>query len=172
MIEPLIVPAMQIVKAGAERVAELEALWKALQEHHVQVMPQPAGLAPRDADESWELRRCEYLSLLADPGAFVMIAEDNGHLLGYAMVRLAEGSVGYTTLATVGDVESLSVLPDARGGGVGTALMDAVYDELAATGIREIHLDVVAGNDDAIRFYERCGMQPFAVTLIGRITDR
>ncbi len=163
---------MQIVKAGAERVVELEALWKALQEHHGQVMPQPAGLAPRDADESWELRRCAYLLLLVDPGAFVMIAEDDGHVLGYAMVRLAEGSVGYATLATVGDVETLSVLPGARGGGVGTALMDAVYDELAAVGVREVRLDVVAGNDDAIRFYKRRGMQPFAVTLIGKITDR
>ncbi len=163
---------MQIVKAGAERVPELEALWKALQGHHGHVMPQPAGLAPRDADESWQLRRCEYLSLLADPRAFVMIAEDNGHLLGYAMVRLAEGSEGYTTLASVGDVETLSVLPGARGGGVGTALMDAVYDELAATGVREVRLDVVAGNDDAIRFYKRRGMQPFSVALIGKITNR
>lgn len=163
---------MEIVKAGVERVAELEGLWKALQEHHAQVMPQPAGLTPRDADESWELRHREYLSLLADPGAFVMIAQDDGDLVGYAMVRLADGSAGYTTLATVGDIESLSVLPGARGGGVGTALMDAVYDELDAAGVCEVRLDVVAGNDDAIRFYKRRGMQPFATTLIGKITDR
>ena len=62
---------------------------------------------------------------------------------------------------TVADVETLSVMPSARSGGVGTALMDAVEAELNAIGVREIRLGVVAGNDDAIRFYERRGMQPF-----------
>ena len=145
---------------------------KALQEHHSQVMAQPAGLTPRDLDDSWELRRRKYRSLLAEPDAFVMIAEGDGEPVGYAMLHLSEGSVGYTTSETVADVETLSVMPSARSGGVGTALMDAVEEELNAIGVREIRLGVVAGNDDAIRFYERRGMQPFAVTLIGKIAAR
>jgi GNAT superfamily N-acetyltransferase len=160
---------MEIVKAGVERVEELEPLWKALQQHHSQVMARPAGLTPRDLDESWGLRRRKYRSLLAEPGAFVLIAEDDGDPVGYAMVHLSDGSIGYTTSETVGDVETLSVMPSARGAGVGAALMDAVDSELAALGIREVRLGVVAGNDDAIRFYERRGMRPFAVTLIGKI---
>ena len=151
---------MKIVKGGIERVDELEPLWKALQEHHSQVMAQPAGLAPRGLDESWELRRRKYRSLLAEPQAFVMIAEGDGEPVGYAMVHLSEGSVGYTTSATVADVETLSVMPSARGGGVGAAPMDAVEGELAAVGVRELRLGVVAGNDDAIRFYERRGSSP------------
>jgi ribosomal protein S18 acetylase RimI-like enzyme len=161
---------VRIVKAGPERVDELEPLWKALQEHHAAVMPQVAGLAPRDLEESWQLRRDKYLALLSEPASFVMIAQDDSRLLGYAMVRLSEGSVGYATSATVADIETVSVLADARGEGIGTALMDAVNEQLLAIGVKEVRLGVVAGNDDAIRFYERRGMQPFAVTLIGPVS--
>ena len=161
---------VQITKAGAERVDELEPLWKALQEHHATVMPHLAGLAARDLDASWQLRRDKYHALLRQPGAFVMIAEDDSRLLGYAMVRLSEGSIGYSTSPRVADIETLSVLSDVRGGGIGTALMDAISDDLLANGIHQIRLGVVAGNDAAIRFYERRGMKPFAVTLIGPVS--
>jgi len=161
---------MRIVRSGAERVDELEPLWKSLQEHHVAVMPQVAGLAPRDLEESWQLRRDKYLALLSELGSFVMIAQDDSGPLGYAMVRLSEGSIGYTTSETVADVETLSVLPDARGAGIGTALMDAVDEHLLAIGVKEVRLGVIAGNDDAIRFYEQRGMQPFTVTLVGAVT--
>ena len=165
------VATVNIVKAGPERIDELELLWKALQKHHSAVMPHVAGLAPRDLDESWRLRREKYLTLLSEPNSFAMIAQDDSHLLGYAMVRLAAGSIGYVTSATVGEVETLSVLPEARGAGIGTALMDAVEAQLSSLGVREIRLGVVAGNDDAIRFYERRGLQPFAVTLLGPVAD-
>lgn len=135
-------------------------------------MPQVAGLPARDLDDSWRLRREKYRSLLRQPGAFVMIAEDDNRVLGYAMVRLSEGSVGYSTSQCVADIETLSVLSDARGAGIGTALMDAVNDHLLASGIHELRLGVVAGNDAALRFYDRRGMRPFAVTLLGPISAR
>ena len=54
-------------------------------------------------------------------------------------------------------IETLSVLPEFRRAGLGTALMEAVYSELEKEGVQEISLEVVATNADALRFYERHG---------------
>jgi GNAT superfamily N-acetyltransferase len=127
---------VQITRAGIERVDELEALWKALQDHHAEVMPNAGGLAPRELEQTWEMRRTKYNSLLSEPEAFVLIAEDGDRVLGYAMVGISDGSIGYVTGPRVGEVETLSVLPDARGRGVGESLMNAVDHHLTAIGLR------------------------------------
>jgi GNAT superfamily N-acetyltransferase len=160
---------MKIVKGGAERIVDLEPLWNALQAHHTEIAPVVAGLPARRSEQAWRLRRLKYQSLLCDDRAFVLLAERDGQLLGYAFVHLAEGSSGYESGALVGDVETLTVLPQARGQGVGAALMDAVERELARRGIGEIRLGVLAGNDGAMRFYQRRGMQTFVHALIGKV---
>lgn len=158
---------MRIARAGVERVDALEPLLKALQVHHAEVMPDAGGLLPRDLEQTWQMRRGKYVALLSEPEAFVLIAEEQERALGYAMVRISEGSIGYVTAARVGEVETLSVLPDARGRGVGEALMDAVDEHLMAVGVHEVRLAVVAGNEGAMRFYQRRGLVPFSVSLIG-----
>ena len=57
------------------------------------------------------------------------------------------------------ELVSLAVLPDRRGGGIGSALMDAVDAELARRGIADLQVAVMAGNDAALRFYERRGLR-------------
>jgi GNAT superfamily N-acetyltransferase len=160
---------VRITKAGAERIDELEPLWRELHAHHREIAPVRAGLAARGSEEAWKLRVPKYQSLLSDPRAFVLLAEEHGQLLGYALVHLTEGPPGYVSGALIGEVETLAVCAEARGKGVGTALMDAVERELDAMGIREIRLGVVAGNDDAMRFYERRGMAPFAHVLLAKV---
>lgn len=94
-----------------------------------------------------------------------MIAESHEQLVGYALVHLAEGSHGHSTGALVGEVETLSVLlPKARGQGWGPLSWTRL-----SLGISEIRLGVVAGNDDAMRFYQRRGMGPFAEVLLGKV---
>jgi ribosomal protein S18 acetylase RimI-like enzyme len=57
------------------------------------------------------------------------------------------------------------VAPEARGGGVGTALMDALEEHLARLGIADLSIAVMAGNDDALRFYRRRGLVPVELVL-------
>lgn len=49
------------------------------------------------------------------------------------------------------------MLPDYRGAGLGTALMDEVDRELAAIGVHSVEIYVMQGNDRAREFYERRG---------------
>lgn len=50
--------------------------------------------------------------------------------------------------------------------------MDAAERELARIGVRELMLVLVAGNEDALPFYRRRGLDVLSHTLIGRIDDQ
>jgi GNAT superfamily N-acetyltransferase len=60
---------------------------------------------------------------------------------------------------TVGLI-SMWVRPQARGHGVGEALIVAVLDWARARQARSVHLWVTATNKAACRLYERCGFSP------------
>ena len=55
------------------------------------------------------------------------------------------------------EVLSIAVAPDARGKGIGKALMRVAMDEFAGRGIGRVRVAVWAGNDPANAFYKRCG---------------
>ena len=67
--------------------------------------------------------------------------------------------------AALAELVSLAVAPEARGQGLGTALMDAVDAELERRGVRDLEVAVMAGNDRALRFYERRGLRAGEVLL-------
>jgi ribosomal protein S18 acetylase RimI-like enzyme len=52
---------------------------------------------------------------------------------------------------------AIAVAPEARGRGAGSLLVEALTAEFARRGIRAIRVVVGAGNESAIRLYERCG---------------
>jgi ribosomal protein S18 acetylase RimI-like enzyme len=85
--------------------------------------------------------------------------------MGYliAQVRPAEETWVADTWMTgdrVGEIESVSVSAAYRGRGVGTALLDEAESRLAAIGVRDMVIGVVAGNHDAERLYQRRGYVP------------
>ncbi len=81
----------------------------------------------------------------------MLICERVGAVIGYVL---------FDRLAANGYVRNLVVMPAARGGGVGAALMAAAAAELRARGARDAwHLNVKVDNTGAIRLYERLGMR-------------
>ena len=160
---------VRIGRAGAERLDELEPLWLSMHEHHLSVGSQIALRAP---SETWPLRRAEYVTWLAEPDAFVMIADEDGRAIGYALVDHRDTDDVRVTGARFGVLKSLGVLPEARGRGVGTALMRSVYGELRRLGIGELEIGVLVANDGARRFYEREGFLPWAIEYFGPVPAR
>jgi len=164
--------AVRIVWAGPERIGDLEPLWKSLYGHHRSVDPMIPGVALRGEEESWSLRRAEYVQWLAEPDAFALIAEEEeGRAVGYALVHFREQDDSRVTGGRFGELESLAVLPEARGRGIGTALMAAVYRELRALGVGELEIGVLVTNDGARRFYEREGFRPWLVKYFGPLPE-
>lgn len=159
---------VRIVKAGVERVDELESLWKALQSHHHDIEGHIPGIPLLDPDTSWERRRRNYLEWLAEPDAFVLIAEGaDGHLLGYALVSVHPADDTHVTRDRLAELESLSVVQELRGSGLGSRLLQAVFEEVRGLGIREMVIGVLAANTDAARLYERYGFRPWVVKYMG-----
>jgi putative acetyltransferase len=82
-------------------------------------------------------------------GEFFIALDDGGALLGTAGVApVAEGTF---------ELRKMYLRPQARGLGVGKALLDACLDFCRARGVKTVVLDTVEEMRDAIGFYERNG---------------
>jgi ribosomal protein S18 acetylase RimI-like enzyme len=138
----------------------LAPLWVAVHHQHIASMPE---LAPYvDDEETWSKRRELYVELLAKPDTILLVAQVGDDAIGYGLAHVME--VDETWIADtwrtgrrIGEIESVSVLPAYRGGGLGTHLLDELERQLAAAGIDDLILGVLPGNADAIRLYERRG---------------
>ncbi|MFL6180683.1 MAG: GNAT family N-acetyltransferase [Actinomycetes bacterium] len=150
---------------GADCIDVLEPLWLHLFDHHASTGN--AGIRSIDRSQSWPRRRKLYESLFAEPGTFVILAERDGEPVGYALCHLREGPDDtWDTGDWLGEIETLVLTPEARGNGVGTALMDAAEAELGRRGARDIMTAVMEGNDRIRDFYLRRGMRPTVTYLI------
>jgi ribosomal protein S18 acetylase RimI-like enzyme len=154
-------PSVQIRPIAASELDLIEPLWNALREHHSSVTPDLGE--PRSRTESWQHRRGQYERWLSGPNAFLLVAEREGEAVGYTMVQLREGSPTWPLSEQAGEIETLSVLPGERGRGTGSALLEAVREELSSRGVTELSLHVMHTNNDAMRFYERHGFQTYAI---------
>ncbi|HYX87253.1 MAG TPA: GNAT family N-acetyltransferase [Gaiellales bacterium] len=155
--------SVDVVTAGPERVDEVEPLWTSLHRHHRSVSPLPLVA---DDGESWRRRRAWYLEMLAGGEDVLLLAERDGRAVGYAFLHFHAGPDDTWPVGTRwAELVSLAVLPEERGAGVGSALMDAVDERLAAAGVSDLEVAVMAGNAGAIRFYERRGLRPGELLL-------
>lgn len=152
----------------ANTTAELDALepvWNALQAHHERITPELGPRTPKRAvEDAWRIRRSKYQHWLDDPDTFFMVAEIGGEPVGYAFVTVGLPYASWAAGERLAELETLSVLPEYRGTGVGAALLDAVWKRLAELGVEDMQIITTVTNVDAQRFYEREGFrQRFAV---------
>lgn len=152
-----------------DELAAVEPLWNALQEHHSEITPSLAERAPkRELADAWRLRRGKYERWLTDPETFFVIAEEEGRPIGYAFVTVGPGYASWATGQRLAELETLSVLPEHRGGGVGEALLDAVWARLAEVDIDDLAITTAVTNVDSHRFYERQGFAKSFVVYYGK----
>jgi GNAT superfamily N-acetyltransferase len=103
----------------------------------------------------------------ARPFAEVVLAEDAGAPLGFALF--------FHTFSTfLGQpgiyLEDLFVVPEARGRGVGRALLAHLARLATARGCGRVEWAVLDWNAPAIRFYESLGARPNAGWTVYRLT--
>jgi ribosomal protein S18 acetylase RimI-like enzyme len=156
---------------GTDSIDLLEPLWLSLFDHHTDIGN--AGLRTVSRSHSWPRRRQLYKKLFREEaGTFVLLAERQGQAVGYALCHLNEGCDDtWDTGEWIGEVETLAILPDVRGDGLGTALLDAAEQELARRGAHDIVIAVMEGNDRALDFYRRRGMSPTMTFLMRLAPD-
>jgi ribosomal protein S18 acetylase RimI-like enzyme len=156
------------VAATPGELDAVEPLWNALQAHHSEITPALSERTPkRDAGDAWRLRRAKYERWLKDPDTFFVVAEADGTPVGYAFVTVGPGYASWETGERLAELETLSVLPERRGGGIGSALIDAVWDRLAQLGVEDMQITTTTTNVDSHRFYERQGFAQRFVVYYG-----
>lgn len=160
----------RIALAGVEALPRIEPLTRSLHEHHRAVDPAIPGVPLRDTDGWWEVRSARYRAWLADD-AFLLVAEDGGADVGYALVTFRDRDDSNETGDRFAELQSLVVAPDRRGDGLGTALLHEVYREVRRRGAEEMVIGVIATNQPAMRLYEREGFRPWVVLTLGKVPD-
>ncbi|MGF6764714.1 ribosomal protein S18 acetylase RimI-like enzyme [Paraburkholderia sp. GAS33] len=94
------------------------------------------------------------LVLMNDPGIVVLVAEAEGGLAGYIVMRFGS----YHADVPI-EIETLYIQDSFAGRGVGSALLTQARDTAAArTGNRAVWLIVNSQNEKAISFYRSRGM--------------
>jgi GNAT superfamily N-acetyltransferase len=99
--------------------------------------------------------------------AETLIAEDGGEPVGFALFFHNFS----TFLAQPGIyLEDLFVVPEARGRGVGRALLERLAQLAVERECGRLEWAVLNWNEDAIRFYERLGAKPNSEWTVYRLT--
>lgn len=99
------------------------------------------------ADEEWETRAAR----LTNGRDIGFLAQREGRYVGLALCFTDEEDL------RKGQLISMWVAPEARRGGVGRQLIDAIEGWAAGRGITTLQLMVTSVNDSATRFYEQLG---------------
>ena len=88
---------------------------------------------------------------LADDNAVFVVAVDSGSIVGFAQSEVAEGreSVGY--------LDWLHVIPEHRGGGIGSQLLRRLKQQLVDAGVDRLEGRVLVENQAGVSFYEEQG---------------
>jgi ribosomal protein S18 acetylase RimI-like enzyme len=161
-----------IVPVPEDRLDDLKPLWRVLYDHHSALTPH---LREREVpfDRAWETRRnLEREWLQCEPQSFVLAAQNTDGYVGYAFVRVRSGegfAASWNASQPLAELVTLVVLPEARGQGAGSALLDAVEAKLGELEIEDMVIAVVTTNTEAVRLYERRGAVPFITQFIHRV---
>ena len=143
---------------SVDEIPELREAFLSLHDHHRRI----SLVALTEPDErAWSARVATYRQYFDERRALLHVARVDERCRGYAFTVLHDGSddtfpmgAGYAELYT------LAVLPEYRGAGIGTSLLDAVDAVLEERGIPHLTVAVMASNEAAIRLYRRRGLQP------------
>jgi len=132
----------------------------------------PLGLFPTTMVEF----RLMYSTPDAMSATAIAIRESDGKMVGFVqmtdrtMTRDPVGGCLHSLSENECYIEMMSVLPEARGGGVGTRLLQFCEARARERGARKLILGVVAGNP-AKRLYERFGFEDIDRSFVSALTS-
>lgn len=134
---------MQIRQFAVADTEHVVALWAA------------AGLTKPWNDPRKDIAR----KLTVQPELFIVAEDESGTIIGTAMAGY-DGHRGW--------LYYLATAPDARGAGVGRALVEHVEQALLNLGCPKLNLQVRTSNPHPLGFYERLGYSVDETTSLGK----
>jgi ribosomal protein S18 acetylase RimI-like enzyme len=153
------VPAgVTLVAGGAELLDRIAPLWHELRSHHALLDPTwRDGLLATQFHE----RKAGLITKSSGGGAMLVLhasTSERSEVVGYCVTTVTPGGDG--------EIDSLFVVPSHRRRGIGEAMMLRSMQWLAERGAKSIAVEVMAGNADALRLYERWGFRARTVRML------
>ena len=159
----------EVVRGDASHIDELRPVFLALRDHHHDITPDWGPV--RSDEDAWQRRRETYAAILEEGGS-LHLAVDEGRIVGLAVCERHENeSATWQEPDAQFAIVDFVLLPEARGTGAGTQLMEAVEADARERGLTALDLMVVDANDGARRFYERLGFTPAIVNYRKRLAE-
>jgi GNAT superfamily N-acetyltransferase len=154
-------PGLLIRRAEPRDAASLGELGISLMRTHY-AFDQQRFLEPTQADAAGYAQFLE--SQLGDDDAIVMIAEQQGRIVGYVYAALEP--LSWKDLRDeCGFIHDLLVTDAASGKGVGEGLLNAAIQWLRDRGMPRVVLGTAAQNERARRLFERRGFRPTMIEM-------
>jgi len=146
---------VRFVSGGEELLENAYPLWVKLREH---MIARSKNFPEEMTKLTWEERKKEIICKGQGTRLFVDLAFDGGgNLVGYCISTLTFGNVG--------EIDSIFVEREWRGGGLGSQLMDRAERWLDESGSAIKKLAVSWGNDEVLEFYAHHGFLPRRIML-------
>jgi GNAT superfamily N-acetyltransferase len=99
------------------------------------------------------------------------VAEVEGKVVGYLAGCGELETPSYRPVKRA-ELENMFVIEEYRGAGVGTKLANEFIDWSHSKGVQHIFVSAYAGNERAIKFYQKAGFKPYAFELeIGPVRE-
>ncbi|MEE1027163.1 MAG: ribosomal protein S18-alanine N-acetyltransferase [Agathobacter sp.] len=95
-----------------------------------------------------------FMAALSMEDNILIVAEDEGRILGYACTYVSFDE---------GELTNIAVLPDARNSGVGKALLSTLKSEAVKKNLSRIVLEVRVSNDVARHVYKELGFYELGI---------
>jgi GNAT superfamily N-acetyltransferase len=143
----------EYMTGGVALLDRVEPIWLSLREHHIQCSP---FFSSELANSEFAERRKELLKKANCGTLHVVIARQQHNDIGYIICSCVEDK---------GEIDSLFVIASQRGKGIGAELTRRGLAWLDSIHASSIYVNVVFGNDDALKLYSRWGIYPRSINL-------
>jgi ribosomal protein S18 acetylase RimI-like enzyme len=107
---------------------------------------------------------------LEDPDVAVLVADDNGHMIGYAYAAV-EGYDYMALRGPAGVLHDIIVDPGQRGRGVGRLLLDAALGFFRSRGVPRVVLSTAERNEAAQRLFAKMGFRRTMIEMTRELDD-
>lgn len=95
-----------------------------------------------------------FLTFLMRQDVILLVAEEGEEIWGYCGVMLVAGE---------GDITNVSVKKEKQGQGIGSQLVDELIRRAEREGVRDLYLEVRAGNEAAQQLYAKVGFEQMGI---------
>jgi len=152
--------ALAIRPATPDDYDALSVIANAVHEMHAAAVPAVFRSGSAAMPENY------YAYLLKNITGAVYVAEQAGEIVGYLVVETDQSRAGDgPTRRLIGHIEQIGVAREARGRGIGRALVETAIAWAKEQGADELRLNVWEFNGDAIAFYEHLGLHTQSRTM-------